>query len=215
MMTIEKTGASWRAEDFTTIGQVNWQESYPDRPEVRFAAAHNGGELLLRFEVKEECVLGRVTEDNGPVWRDSCVEFFVAFDADGYYNFEFNCLGSLLLCFGEGRGEQRVKAPAEVLQAIGRKVSLNNPAAGLDSFQTNPTPFGLLEGGVEWNLEARIPVAAFFMHSIGTLDGVTARANFNKCGDDLPRPHFLSWQPISTPQPDFHRPEFFGEVRFM
>ena len=26
--------------------------------------------------------------------------------------------------------------------------------------------------------------------------------------------HFLSWRPIRTEKPDFHRPEFFGEVTF-
>ena len=26
-------------------------------------------------------------------------------------------------------------------------------------------------------------------------------------------PHYLSWNPIETPKPDFHRPEFFGELK--
>ena len=38
------------------------------------------------------------------------------------------------------------------------------------------------------------------------------RANFYKCGDETAHPHFLSWSPIGTPSPDFHRPEFFGEL---
>ena len=36
-----------------------------------------------------------------------------------------------------------------------------------------------------------------------------------KCGDDLTVPHFLSWNPIKTEKPDFHRPEFFGTVKFV
>lgn len=24
----------------------------------------------------------------------------------------------------------------------------------------------------------------------------------------------FSWNPVCTPSPDFHRPEFFGEIRF-
>ncbi|WP_449033796.1 carbohydrate-binding family 9-like protein, partial [Prevotella sp.] len=27
--------------------------------------------------------------------------------------------------------------------------------------------------------------------------------------------HFLSWNPIDLPAPDFHRPDFFGEIRFL
>lgn len=38
--------------------------------------------------------------------------------------------------------------------------------------------------------------------------------NLFKCGDELSHPHFLSWQPIRTEKPDFHRPEFFAQVRF-
>ena len=38
--------------------------------------------------------------------------------------------------------------------------------------------------------------------------------NLYKCGDSLARPHYLSWQPVATPHPDFHRPEFFKPVLF-
>ena len=38
------------------------------------------------------------------------------------------------------------------------------------------------------------------------------RANFYKCGDKTAHPHFLSWNPVGTPSPDFHRPDFFGEL---
>ena len=38
------------------------------------------------------------------------------------------------------------------------------------------------------------------------------RANFYKCGDKTAHPHYLSWSPIDTPKPDFHRPDFFGEL---
>ena len=38
------------------------------------------------------------------------------------------------------------------------------------------------------------------------------RANFYKCGDKTAHPHYLSWSPIHTEKPDFHRPEFFGEL---
>ena len=34
--------------------------------------------------------------------------------------------------------------------------------------------------------------------------------NFYKCADKSDHPHFVSWNPIDTAAPDFHRPEFFG-----
>ena len=40
------------------------------------------------------------------------------------------------------------------------------------------------------------------------------RGNFYKCGNQLPKPHFLSWNPIPTDNVQFHCPEFFGELDF-
>ena len=37
---------------------------------------------------------------------------------------------------------------------------------------------------------------------------------FYKCGDKLQTPHFLSWNPIDLPKPDFHCPAFFGLLQF-
>src|SRR5690606_40116367 len=44
------------------------------------------------------------------------------------------------------------------------------------------------------------------------LEGETFHANFYKCGDGLPQPHFISWNRIDYPNPNFHLPEFFGEI---
>ncbi len=41
---------------------------------------------------------------------------------------------------------------------------------------------------------------------------VELMGNFYKCADRTSSPHFLSWAPISTPEPDFHRPEFFSKI---
>ncbi|MDE6449753.1 MAG: hypothetical protein K2L41_06690, partial [Muribaculaceae bacterium] len=30
------------------------------------------------------------------------------------------------------------------------------------------------------------------------------------CASAIESPYYLSWSPIDTPRPDFHRPEFFG-----
>ncbi|MDR1556412.1 MAG: hypothetical protein LBS88_05185, partial [Tannerellaceae bacterium] len=35
-----------------------------------------------------------------------------------------------------------------------------------------------------------------------------------KCADDTDTPHYLSWNPIAVSAPDFHRPDFFGEIYF-
>ena len=40
------------------------------------------------------------------------------------------------------------------------------------------------------------------------------RGNFYKCASATSEPHYLSWNPILTDKPDFHRPDFFGDIYF-
>ncbi len=40
------------------------------------------------------------------------------------------------------------------------------------------------------------------------------RANFYKCADLSAHPHFLSWNKVDVPTPNFHLPEFFGTLYF-
>ena len=39
------------------------------------------------------------------------------------------------------------------------------------------------------------------------------KGNFYRCGGKTD-PQFACWSPIEFPRPDFHRPEFFGELHF-
>lgn len=59
------------------VDTVCWPGEFPYKPEVRFAIAHDGSRLLIRFEVEEDNPRAMAMENNGPVWEDSCVEFFV------------------------------------------------------------------------------------------------------------------------------------------
>ena len=81
------------------------------------------------------------------------------------------------------------------------------PTLGTDNF-------GLREGENSWSIIEIIPAATLFNHKIESWDGKTMRANFYKCGDNLPTPHFLSWNKIDYPRPNFHLPEYFGEIQF-
>ena len=183
------------------ISCVNWPEKFPYAPEVHFGIGHTGSEILLRFEVREQATMGLVTVDNGAVWEDSCVEFFLSLDQTGYYNFEFNCIGTKLLGFRKER-DKFTHAPADVMHSIE-----TFPNLGRERVQ-------LREGDIRWSLEAVIPASALFRHRIADLSGMTVRANFYKCGDALPTPHFLSWAPIDNPTPNFHLERFFGEAMF-
>jgi len=47
------------------------------------------------------------------------------------------------------------------------------------------------------------------------LKGKIFRANFYKCGDKLTVPHYVTWNPVGTENPDYHQPEHFGLLKFI
>lgn len=163
-------------------------------PEVSFRIAHNGTAIFLQYMVKEEAVKAVYLQPNDPVYRDSCVEFFVDIAGEGtYYNFEFNCIGTCLSAYGPAtRGERKYRS-AEEIATIRRGTVIKT------------------EKDVYWELIAVIPVSIF---DITSLTGLTARGNFYKCGEDLPHPQYLAWNGIKTGRPDFHQPGFFGKLIF-
>lgn len=186
---------------FHPIGVVNWKE-YPYKPEVSFRIAHTGKEILLHYKVKEASVRAVADKDNGRVWEDACVEFFVSPDGDNtYYNFECNCIGKLLIQGGVVN-KPRPTASPEVLAMVKRWSSLGSE------------PFEERIGECSWELTMVIPVTAFFKHSLHSLSGKKMKGNFYKCGDKLQTPHFLSWSPINLERPMFHCPRFFGMLSF-
>jgi hypothetical protein len=174
--------------------------AFPYKPEVAFAMAHGDNGVFLKFFVEEKYLRAIYSEPNQPVYKDSCVEFFVSFgDEREYYNFEFNCAGTCLLSFGNERTNREMTS-SELIRSI--------------AFQSSIKPATNRDANVGWELTVAIPFAAFQYHQVNSMKGKKCRANFYKCGDDLPEPHFLAWNTIQTEEPDFHRPEFFGTVEF-
>ena len=184
------------------VCQVNWPKEFPYCPKMQAAIACTDSAILVHYKVQEQSVRAVAQKDHDAVWEDSCAEFFSSPAEDGlYYNVECNCAGKLLIAVGPDRN-QRTPAPKEVMEAVDRWASLGTE------------PFDTKEGTTEWEIALVIPFTTYFKHHIESLEGKTLRANFYKCGDKLPVAHFLSWNPIGTPTPDFHQPTFFGEVEF-
>jgi hypothetical protein len=183
------------------IEQINWK-GFDYKPEVAFSIAYIPYEILLKYYVTEEYFKAEKTESNQNVFEDSCVEFFVSPADDGiYYNLEFNGIGTCLLGTGTSR-ENRDRADPQIIAGIRRKTSVGNKTVSER------------KGKFEWTITIAVPLGVFFHHKIKTLMGKTIMANFYKCGDMLTIPHYITWSPVKTPKPDFHRPEFFGMVRF-
>lgn len=183
------------------IDKLLWSES-AQKPRVSFSIAHTDGAILLKYFVCENRILVSSFIDNSDVHRDSCVEFFISFGGDGdYYNFEFNAVGICHLGFGKKRSGRRVIPPG-VISHVKRYAIIRSCIE-----QGEPA--------VNWELTVIIPFDVFIYHKITSLKGISCSGNFYKCGDALPKPHFLSWQKIETMTPDFHLPQFFGSMQFI
>jgi hypothetical protein len=180
------------------LAYVPWA-GYPYHPEVHFSMAHVSDAVFLKYFVKEKTIKAVNNTLNSPVYNDSCVEFFIGFEnAPAYYNFEFNCIGAHLMGYGVDK-TNRSFLPAHISQQIKYKSVLTNDHN---------------QAAIGWELTLLIPVTAFCFHNIQSLKGLHCMANFYKCGDELPEPHFVTWSDIQWPQPDFHLPQFFGTLEF-
>ncbi len=174
---------------------VNWAEEYPYAPNVKFHIAHSDKAIAVMFEVEEEHIKAVTLDSNGPVWEDSCVEFFVRNPkGEGYFNFEINCAGTALAAFRLSRNEAEHFAEEKIAQ-IRRFGSLPHE-------KINNT-----EGGAWWLVEV-IPFELLGLEEAPE----SIAANLYKCGDNCNKTHFLSWSPIALPKPNFHCPEFFGTI---
>jgi hypothetical protein len=185
-----------------SIEAVNWPDKFGYKPLTTVSVARSQTALYILFQVHGNCLRAVNTKDNDNVHEDSCVEFFVKHpNSEYYYNFEFNCVG---VCKAgkhfQNRHNVTLFSP-EQLGQIKRWSSLGKRA------------FNELNGLFSWELCVQIPFHLMDLdpHCLPE----TLRGNFYKCADATNQPHYVSWNPIHTERPDFHRPEFFGEIRFI
>jgi hypothetical protein len=171
------------------------------RPLVEARLCWSARFLYVKFRVGEKRAPVRYTKFQDPVYKDSCVEFFVdMFPVRrlGYVNFEMNAAGVLLAAFGPDRDHRKPLWPEDL--------------AGMSVISGEEL---WPEAGDNWHVEYKVPLALFRkLYGEEVTPGHRAAANFYKCGDETAIPHYGAWSPVGTPTPDFHRPEFFGEIVF-
>jgi hypothetical protein len=178
------------------INQTPWMQ-YCYCPAVHFAMGYGIDCIFLKYYVSEKSIQAANGTINGPVYQDSCVEFFVSLnDEKAYYNFEFNCIGTAHAGYGEKR-EGRELLKDDLISQVKYQSVINNQG-----------------NDIHWELTVIIPFTLFCYHKVDTLAGKNCKANFYKCGDHLPTPHFVSWTNINSEEPNFHLPEFFGSLKF-
>ena len=165
------------------------------RPQTIAELSYDESGYQLHLKSYETELRMEVTNHNGCVWCDSCMEMFAQFAPDSdknYINFEINPNGAMVCAIGACR-EDRISFAADEIGKLNPRTVIN-----ADS----------------WEAWIDIPVD-FIKKSIPSYtheEGHKIKANFYKCGDETKYMHFGCWNNIIWQQPDFHRPEFFGEI---
>ena len=182
------------------IDCVNWSEKFPYKPFCSFVVAVSPTRLYVHYSVISKDLRALNTDDLSPVAEDSCVEFFMQVPGqEEYWNFEFNCIGVLNASHRVERTNP-TRLTADELESIKRYASCGNDAIEEQN------------GTFCWDLTVSIPLQLVGLDYAHLPDYIMG--NLYKCGSKTAHPHYVSWNPIESDTPDFHRPDCFGKLWF-
>lgn len=200
--------AVWDKEPWTGIKALTLKNYMGDKPKhfplTKAKVAYDDEAIYVIFRVEDQYVRAVVKENQGPVFRDSCVEFFFSPDGDrGYFNLEMNCGGTMLF-HHQIKPRESVHIDEELIEKV--EVAHSLPKI------VDPE----IEEPVTWTVEYRIPFSILKKYAdfITPEAGTVWRANFYKIADKTSHPHWLTWSPVQNPEPNFHLPQYFGEIEF-
>ena len=201
----DAAAGAWQAAEVAQIDQYPWYNGGQKQgTEVR--VLYDDRAVYAQFLCQDRHIFAQVTQVNGNVCLDSCVEFFATIEPDkgpDYFNLEANCCGTPLLGYGPAR-RPRIAIRPEQASRIRIATSVPGPTKA-----ESPSDNG-------WWLAAAVPldfISEFTGARIAPGPGTRWKANFYRCGGKTD-PQFAAWSPIPWERPDFHRPEFFGDVTF-
>lgn len=177
------------------------------RPATMAKLCYSDKSIYVIFNVADNYVRCLTAQTNGEVWKDACVEFFFApspKDPARYFNLEINCGGTIRWGHRDGTDLGVASIPEEDVGKI--KICHSLPSIIKKE----------IDSPLTWFIEIAVPFELIMKYT-----GIRApgqgdrwRVNFFKCAENNSRPHWLSWAAIASPAPNFHLPEFFGELEF-
>lgn len=151
--------------------------------------------LYVHMKAVESEIRAEYTDPLSPVFLDSCMEFFFSVDTGKtYFNFEINPNGCITVQFGP--------SPKDRIYIV-----RENDRDYYD-IHTNRTADG-------WEAFYRIPCSFIRLFHPGYEFAGSIEMNMYKCGDRTPRRHYLSWAPVHSETPNFHRPQDFQKACFV
>jgi hypothetical protein len=183
----------WNTIPVLFVDQHLWLES--DHIHTAAQICYDDEALYVKMQSYEKNIRAEHSSPLGMVCEDSCMEFFFCPepDDDRYINFEINPNCCTYIGVGSGRADNVRLAPTNEAELFDKKAVRSQDG---------------------WAVTYRIPVS--FLRALfpgyELTPGKVIRANCYKCGDLTEKEHYLSWNPVTSKTPDFHRPCDFGAM---
>ena len=182
---------SWAQVPGLFIDNLQWSPEVPICAQAQLC--YDQDAIYVRLAATEPFIRAEETGKLGMPCLDSCLEFFFcpSDQDDRYFNIEYN--PNACLCFGFGFGcRVRLVVSDDLL----------NP-------QVSVTEDG-------WQITFQLPLKLIrqFVPEFTPVSGGSIRANCYKCGNLTVQPHYLSWNKVELPNPNFHCPPHFGTMYF-
>ena len=174
-------------------------------PKVIVKMFHTERNIYVKFKVYETKVKIKHLNFGSDVWKDSCVELFInpfPQTNNNYFNIEINALGVPLIGVGKSNSDKERYYFEE---------------DEIKDWQIVPSIEEAIDGehGEEyWTLHYKIPKSFFEKYYNQKFEVMNGIVNFYKCGDETEFEHYGAWNKILNDNPNFHLPEYFGEIIF-
>jgi hypothetical protein len=197
-------GSAWKTANLLKISHVR-PEGSRHRPLTRAKLLYDENGLYCIFRVRDRYIRCVRTRYQGQVWKDSCVEVFLQpFYERNYFNFEFNCGGTIrcsFITYGVEAEDiqlipRSIGKQIQVVHSLPRRIPMEVPLENV------------------WTLACHIPFAVLehYVGELGAIPGQVWMGNLYKCADESSHPHWMSWSPLS--ELNFHAPWDFGSLEF-
>ncbi len=189
----------WTVVDLAPIDTYKWVNSVEYEAYAQLVYVEDWG-FVCRMTCMESDPPAQYTQFGDPVYLDSCMEFFAAFDGQRYINIESNSIGALVCQFGAAKANRQ---PATNYLTMANMIK-TNPAVEDDY----------------WTLTIELPLTklqAFYgsnMTDSTFSSGYSFKGNFYKIGSDPQTGvrHYGMWNEVGGTSPDFHQPSYFGTI---
>jgi len=206
----------WQTIAAIDINSFPWYQS-GRKQDTQVKLSANNEALFIQIIAQDKYSFAQQTQLNHMlICQDSCVEFF--FSPSGilgssYVNLEVNCCGTLHLAYGPGR-ENRQFISIEAASLIQCQSSLEPSSSEPNNADNINSPLKIESAqDNQWIIDIALPFTAIEQLTGESVNKEKWFGNFYRCGGRT-EPQYAVWNNIDVIEPDYHRPEHFGELIF-